>query len=36
MKLEMMGGLLVREPHNMVPVFVDLRLMILGERQGSA
>ena len=35
MKLEMMGGLLVGEPHNMVPVFVDLRLMILGERQGS-
>jgi hypothetical protein len=28
MKLKMMGGLLVGETHNVVPVFVDLRLMI--------
>jgi hypothetical protein len=36
MKLTMMGGLLVGEPHNVVPVFVDLRLMILGERESCA
>jgi hypothetical protein len=34
-QLEMMSGLLVGEPHYVVPVFVDLRLMILGERQRS-